>query len=68
MGSEGLLQAAVTASSQPFRHRQPSITKTLLTLPKPEVAAQGKTLPRGLVMSPEPNTPVLSLRSKGGRR
>ena len=56
------------SSSQTFRHRQVSITKRGWTLPNPEVTADGKTLPNGLVMSPEPNTPVLGLRSKGARR
>jgi hypothetical protein len=68
MRSKRLLQAAGTSSSRPLRHRQTSITKGLLTLPKPEVTANGKTLPNGLVMSPEPNAPALGLRSKGVRR
>lgn len=67
MARERLMHKWAT-SSRTFRHRQPTITKKLLTLPKPEVTATGKTLPSGLVMSPEPNTPVLGLRSKGGGR
>lgn len=63
-----LMCECAISSSQTFRHRQPSITKRLLTLPKPEVRADGNTLPSGLVMSPEPNAPALGLRSKGGRR
>jgi len=68
MARARLMNEWAISSSQAFRHRQPSITKRLLTLPRPEVAAHGKTLPNGLVMSPEPNAPALGLRSKGGRR
>ena len=63
-----LMHKWAISSSQAFRHRQPSITKRISTLPRPEVAAHGKTLPNGLVMCPEPNAPALGLRSKGARR
>lgn len=59
---------AVCPSSVMLRHREPSITKTPLTLSNHKGAAPTKTLPKGSVMSPEPNTSVLGLRSKGGRR
>lgn len=68
MARRRLMHESAISSSQAFRHREPSITKGLWTLPRPEVAAHGETLPSGLVMCPEPNARALGLRSKGGRR